>query len=58
VAAASYPFFSYIDLDTPLLMPKRFVRGGMRYSGPAVRLPRHTTGTGVDAAAHFAASAG
>jgi len=58
VAAASYPFFSYIDLDTPLLMPKRFVRGGMRYSGPAVRLPRHATGTGVDAAAHFAASAG
>jgi len=55
VAAASYPFFSYIDLDTPLLMPKRFVRGGMRYSGPAVHLPEHALGTGVDAAAHFAA---
>jgi L-alanine-DL-glutamate epimerase-like enolase superfamily enzyme len=58
VAAASYPFFSFIDLDTPLLMPKNFVRGGMRYNGPAVRLPRHATGTGVDAAAHFAASPG
>ena len=56
VAAASYPFFSYIDLDTPLLMPTGFVRGGMRFSGPAVRLPGHATGTGVDAAAHFAAS--
>jgi L-Ala-D/L-Glu epimerase len=56
VAAASYPFFRYIDLDTPLLMPKRFVRGGMHYDGPAVRLPAHATGTGVDAAAHFAAS--
>ena len=58
VAAASHPFFSYIDLDTPLLMPRRFVRGGMRYSGPAVRLPGHALGTGVDAAAHFAASLG
>lgn len=58
VAAASYPFFSYIDLDTPLLMPRRFVRGGMRYSGPAVRLPGHAPGTGIDAAAHFAAFAG
>jgi L-Ala-D/L-Glu epimerase len=58
VAAASHPFFSYIDLDTPLLMPKRFVRGGMRYSGPAVRLPGHAVGTGVDAAAHFAGSPG
>jgi L-Ala-D/L-Glu epimerase / N-acetyl-D-glutamate racemase len=58
VAAASYPFFTYIDLDTPLLMPRRFIRGGMRYSGPAVRLPGHAVGTGVDAAAHFAASAG
>ena len=58
VAAASYPFFTYIDLDTPLLMPRRFIRGGMRYSGPAVRLPEHSVGTGVDAAAHFAASAG
>jgi L-alanine-DL-glutamate epimerase-like enolase superfamily enzyme len=57
VAAASYPFFTYIDLDTPLLMPRRFVRGGMRYNGPAVRLPEHAMGTGVDAAAHFAASA-
>jgi len=57
VAAASYPFFTYIDLDTPLLMPRRFIRGGMRYSGPAVRLPGHAVGTGVDAAAHFAASA-
>jgi L-alanine-DL-glutamate epimerase-like enolase superfamily enzyme len=56
VAAASYPFFSYIDLDTPLLMPRRFVRGGMRYSGPVVRLPRAALGTGVDAAAHFEAS--
>jgi L-alanine-DL-glutamate epimerase-like enolase superfamily enzyme len=58
VAAASHPFFSYIDLDTPLLMPGRFVRGGMHYSGPAVRLPGHALGTGVDAAAHFAASPG
>jgi L-alanine-DL-glutamate epimerase-like enolase superfamily enzyme len=58
VAAASYPFFRYIDLDTPLLMPGGFVRGGMRYSGPAVRLPGHALGTGVDAAAHFAASPG
>ena len=56
VAAASYPFFTYIDLDTPLLMPRKFVRGGMRYSGPAVRLPGHATGTGIDAAAHFAAN--
>jgi L-Ala-D/L-Glu epimerase / N-acetyl-D-glutamate racemase len=55
VAAASYPFFSYIDLDTPLLMPKRFVRGGMRYSGPTVHLPGDALGTGVDAAGHFAA---
>jgi len=54
LAAASHPFFAYIDLDTPLLMPRRFVRGGMRYSGPAVRLPVHAMGTGVDAAAHFA----
>jgi len=58
VAAASHPFFSYVDLDTPLLMPKRFVRGGMRYSGPVVRLPGHAVGTGVDAAAHFAGSPG
>ena len=58
VAAASYPFFRYIDLDTPLLMPRGFIRGGMRYSGPAVRLPGHALGTGVDAAAHFAASPG
>ena len=58
VAAASYPFFRYIDLDTPLLMPRRFIRGGMRYDGPAVRLPMHAPGTGVDAAAHFAASPG
>ncbi len=58
VAAASHPFFSYIDLDTPMLMPKRFVRGGMRYSGPAIRLPEHAVGTGVDAAAHFAGSPG
>jgi L-Ala-D/L-Glu epimerase / N-acetyl-D-glutamate racemase len=58
VAAASHPFFSYIDLDTPLLMPRRFVRGGMRYSGSAVRLAGHALGTGVDAAAHFAASPG
>ena len=56
VAAASYPFFTYIDLDTPLLMPRKFVRGGMRYSGPTVYLPGHALGTGVDAAAHFAAS--
>jgi L-alanine-DL-glutamate epimerase-like enolase superfamily enzyme len=56
IAAASYPFFTYIDLDTPLLMPRRFVRGGMRYSGPAVRLPGHATGTGIDAAAHFTAN--
>jgi L-alanine-DL-glutamate epimerase-like enolase superfamily enzyme len=56
IAAASYPFFSYIDLDTPLLMPRRFVRGGMRYRGPAVRLPGHATGTGIDAAAHFTAN--
>ena len=56
VAAASHPFFTYIDLDTPLLMPRRFVRGGMRYSGPTVRLPGHALGTGVDAAAHFSAS--
>jgi L-alanine-DL-glutamate epimerase-like enolase superfamily enzyme len=55
VAAASYPFFRYIDLDTPLLMPRTFIRGGMRYSGPAVHLPEHALGTGVDAAAHFAA---
>ncbi|HEY2304923.1 MAG TPA: dipeptide epimerase [Streptosporangiaceae bacterium] len=55
VAAASYPFFTYIDLDTPLLMPRRFVRGGMRYNGPTIRVPGHATGTGVDAAAHFAA---
>jgi L-Ala-D/L-Glu epimerase / N-acetyl-D-glutamate racemase len=58
VAAASYPFFSYVDLDTPLLMPRRFVRGGMRYSGSAVRLAEHALGTGIDAAAHFAASPG
>lgn len=56
IAAASYPFFTYIDLDTPLLMPRTFVRGGMRYSGPAVRLPGHATGTGIDAAAHFTAN--
>ncbi len=55
LAAASYPFFAYIDLDTPLLMPRGFVRGGMRYSGPVVRLPVHAIGTGVDAAAHFPA---
>jgi L-alanine-DL-glutamate epimerase-like enolase superfamily enzyme len=58
VAAASHPFFTYIDLDTPLLMPRRFVRGGMRYTGPIVRLPAHVTGTGVDAAAYFGASPG
>jgi L-alanine-DL-glutamate epimerase-like enolase superfamily enzyme len=58
VAAASYPFFTYIDLDTPLLMPRRFVRGGMRYSGPTIRFPGHATGTGVDAAAHFTARPG
>jgi L-alanine-DL-glutamate epimerase-like enolase superfamily enzyme len=58
VAAASYPFFSYIDLDTPLLMPRGFVHGGMRYSGPAIRLPGHAAGTGIDAAAHFATSPG
>lgn len=58
VAAASHPFFRYIDLDTPLLMPRRFVRGGIRYSGPAVRLPGHALGTGVDAAEHFTASPG
>lgn len=58
VAAASYPFFTYIDLDTPLLMPRRFVRGGMRYNGPTIRVPGHATGTGVDAAAHFAARPG
>jgi len=57
VAAASHPFFTYIDLDTPLLMPKRFVRGGIRYSGPTVRLPSHAVGTGVNAAAHFADAA-
>ena len=56
VAAASYPFFAYIDLDTPLLMPGRFVRGGMRYRGPTIRIPGHAPGTGIDAAAHFAAS--
>jgi L-Ala-D/L-Glu epimerase len=56
VAAASYPFFAYIDLDTPLLMPRGFVRGGMRYDGPAIRLPGHALGTGIDAAEHFAAS--
>ena len=58
VAAASYPFFTYIDLDTPLLMPRRFIRGGMRYNGPAIRVPGHATGTGVDAAAHFASRPG
>lgn len=58
VAAASYPFFTYIDLDTPLLMPRRFIRGGMRYNGPTIRVPGHATGTGVDAAAHFAARPG
>lgn len=58
VAAASYPFFRYIDLDTPLLMPRTFVRGGIRYSGPSVHLAGHALGTGVDAAAHFAASPG
>jgi L-Ala-D/L-Glu epimerase / N-acetyl-D-glutamate racemase len=58
VAAASYPFFRYIDLDTPLLMPRGFIRGGVRYGGPAVRLPGHALGTGVDAAAHFAAPPG
>ncbi len=56
LAAASHPFFTYIDLDTPLLMPRRFVRGGMRYSGPVLRLPGHAMGTGIDAAAHFAAN--
>ena len=56
VAAASYPFFTYIDLDTPLLMPRRFVRGGMRYNGPVLRLPGQAMGTGIDAAAHFAAN--
>jgi L-Ala-D/L-Glu epimerase len=58
VAAASHPFFAYIDLDTPLLMPRRFVRGGMRYSGPAIHLPGHAAGTGVNATDHFAASPG
>jgi L-Ala-D/L-Glu epimerase len=58
VAAASHPFFTYIDLDTPLLMPRRFIRGGMRYNGPTIRVPGHATGTGVDAAAHFAARPG
>lgn len=58
VAAASHPFFGYIDLDTPLLMPRRFVRGGIRYSGPAVRFPRPATGTGINAAVHFAAAPG
>jgi L-alanine-DL-glutamate epimerase-like enolase superfamily enzyme len=58
VAAASHPFFSYIDLDTPMLMPAGFIRGGMRYSGPAIHLPGHALGTGVDATAHFAASPG
>jgi L-Ala-D/L-Glu epimerase / N-acetyl-D-glutamate racemase len=58
VASASHPFFTYIDLDTPLLMPRGFIRGGMRYSGPTVRLPGNAVGTGVDAAAHFAAPGG
>jgi L-alanine-DL-glutamate epimerase-like enolase superfamily enzyme len=58
VAAASYPFFTYIDLDTPLLMPRRFVRGGMRYNGPTIRVPGDAMGSGVDAAAHFAAQPG
>jgi L-Ala-D/L-Glu epimerase len=53
LAAANFPLFDHVDLDTPLFMPPGLIDGGMDYNGRLISLPCESPGTGVDASSHF-----
>ena len=46
--AAGIGGFTFVDLDTPLFMAARPLRGGFRQSGPRLRLDAIENGHGVE----------